>query len=203
MRRSKSRYALLEALSTAHRASTHGWVTETLGLSHDSVVQLVAAGLAEWADPVQRAELSAYAGTGIAWAARPSSAGHDILLYSEARNCPAPQPSPEPEQPGPGQVEVALLPSEMTMVQFYLGLADRLQYPPAAGLDKAVCTARFRKEANRWLLHVTSEQIASIAYAFYLEGHWGHVTAANRFCRNYGIMHRPKTSTASFANGGS
>ncbi|MBV7698614.1 DUF6417 family protein [Streptomyces sp. TRM70350] len=156
------------------------------------------AGLAEWADPVQRAELSAYAGRPVAWAARPSGEGHDVLLYAEARARPTPQPPPEPE-PGPDQREVALLPSEMTMVRLYLSLADRLERPPAAGLDEAVRTARFRKEANRWLLHVTDEQTASIAYAFYLEGQWGHVTAANRFGRTYGIIHRPRAGTASSA----
>ncbi|GEC05684.1 hypothetical protein SSP24_33390 [Streptomyces spinoverrucosus] len=97
MGRSKGQYALLEALRTAHRASSHGWATESLGLSRDSVERLVVA------------------------------------------------------------------------------------------------------ETNRWLLHVTDEQVASIAYAFYLEGHWGHVTAANRFGRTYGIIHRPQTSTADSA----
>lgn len=193
MGRSKGQYALLEALRTAHQASPHGWVTETLGLSRGSVDQIVRVGLAEWADQIQRAELSAYAGRPVAWAARPSSEGHDVLLYTEARTRPTPQPPPEPE-PGPGLREVALLPSEMTMVRLYLALADRLQRPPATGLDEAVRTARFRKETNRWLLHVTDEQMASIAYAFYLEGHWGHVTAANRFGRTYGLVHRPRTS---------
>lgn len=196
MGRSKGQYALLEALRTAHRTSSHGWVTETLGLSRNSVERLVVAGLAEWADPVQRAELSAYAGRPVVWAARPSGEGHDVLLYTEARARPTPQPPLEPE-PGPDQKEVALLPSEMTMVRLYISLADRLERPPAAGLEEAMRTARFRKETNRWLLHVTDEQRASIAYAFYLEGHWGHVTTANRFGRMYGIFHRPRAGTAS------
>lgn len=185
-------YVLLEALRTAHRASPHGWVTETLGLSHHSVEQLVATGLAEWADLSERAELSAYAGRPVVWAARPSSEGLDILLYTEARTHPSPQQPPSPE-PEPGHKEVALLPSEMTMLHLFLSLGGCLRHPPAAGLDEAVRRAEFRKESNRWLLHVTDAQIASIAYAFYLEGHRGHVTAANRFSRNYGITYRPGT----------
>ncbi|MER6543138.1 DUF6417 family protein [Streptomyces sp. NPDC001250] len=195
MERTKDhQYVLLEALRTAHRASPHGWVTGTLGLSRHSVEQLVATGLAEWADPSERAELSAYAGRPVVWAARPSSEGLDILLYTEARTRPPSQQPPSPE-PEPGRKEVGLLPSEMTMLRLYLSLGGSLQHPPATGLDEAVRAAQFRKETNRWLLHVTEAQIASIAYAFYLEGHRGHVTAANRFSRNYGITYRPGTGT--------
>ncbi|MFI2207761.1 DUF6417 family protein [Streptomyces sp. NPDC020192] len=67
--------------------------------------------------------------------------------------------------------------------------------PPAEGLADKVCTAR--QLGSLWVLHLTEEQIASVAYAFYLRSMGGSLAEANRFGRQYGVAYRATGSHGS------
>ncbi|MER6565126.1 DUF6417 family protein [Streptomyces sp. NPDC001093] len=45
-----------------------------------------------------------------------------------------------------------------------------------------------RQIGNCWSLYLTSEQIESVAYAFYLRFMGGSAAEANRFAREYGVV---------------
>ncbi|MFE4628199.1 DUF6417 family protein [Streptomyces mirabilis] len=75
----------------------------------------------------------------------------------------------------------------------YLHLGDRLHVPPAAGLADRVRTAR--QLDSLWVPHLAEEQIASVAYVFYLRSMAGSVAEANRFARQYGAAYRADRST--------
>ncbi|MFF3207737.1 DUF6417 family protein [Streptomyces sp. NPDC002962] len=132
-----------------------------------------------------RAELSAWEGRPVRWAARLSAAGHDLLAYSGVR------PVPASCGMGVGQRLVQLAPSQMTALRVFIGLADQLKSPPAPGLAEQVRTAVYDRGARRWRLHLTQEQTASVAYGFWLHRLTGSAAEANRFNRDYGILHRP------------
>nr|WP_245236014.1 DUF6417 family protein [Streptomyces durhamensis] len=53
-----------------------------------------------------RAELSAYEGRPIPWAARQSPSGHDVLTYTDA----SPAPEPSHDSPADGETPVELCP---------------------------------------------------------------------------------------------
>ncbi|MEN8649059.1 DUF6417 family protein [Streptomyces sp. 21So2-11] len=138
------------------------------------------------ADTATRAELAT--GNHLVWAARLAPDGHDLLLYR-----PADQDRSRAwltKQASEGYQEVALQPSEMTMLRRFVALAPRLSHSPAEGLDDAVLEAHWDAECNRWRLQVNRDQMDSIARTFYLERFTGMTTASNRFARKYGVMHR-------------
>ncbi|MFF7358547.1 MULTISPECIES: DUF6417 family protein [Streptomyces] len=48
-----------------------------------------------------------------------------------------------------------------------------------------------RQLGNLWVLYLNEEQIASVAYAFYLRSVGGSGAEANRFGREYGVVFHP------------
>jgi hypothetical protein len=195
MRGRKAWFEALRALSDREREARWGWVLSgDLPPHHQQAVEGAAGqGLAELADREMRAELSAYEGRPILWAARLSPSGHDVLVYTDASPAPA---SPH-DDPAEGETLVELRPSEMDALRVYVRIGAVLRVPPAEGLAERVRTAYFDRPGNRWSLRLSAEQIESVAYAFYLRSMGGSVTEANRFAREYGVAFRPHRSTSS------
>ncbi|MEU5201249.1 hypothetical protein AB0G86_45655, partial [Streptomyces scabiei] len=91
--------AALGALDERAQASVHGWVMDADVLAMKQQVRgLADRGLVEIASREDRAELSAWEGTVVLWAARLSPAGHDLLLYARTR----PRPGNPVEEPDAG-----------------------------------------------------------------------------------------------------
>ncbi|MGW7824511.1 DUF6417 family protein [Streptomyces puniciscabiei] len=84
---------------------------------------------------------------------------------------------------------VELRRSEMDALRLYVYLGARLCVPPADGLEQKVRTAR--QLGNRWVLYLNKQQIASVAYAFYLRSVGDSGAEANRFGREYGVVFHP------------
>ncbi|MGW6925609.1 DUF6417 family protein [Streptomyces sp. NPDC054950] len=67
--------------------------------------------------------------------------------------------------------------------------------PPAGaladGLTDEVRTACCDHRVKRWVLHLTDDQIASVAYVLWLHKTTGSALEANRFARDTGVTHRP------------
>ncbi|MGW1675485.1 DUF6417 family protein [Streptomyces sp. NPDC002324] len=188
MRGGEQDFAVLGVLEERARASAHGWVLDADVLPmKQSVRALADRGLVEIASREDRAELSAWEGTAVLWAARLAPAGHDLLLYARLR----PRPETPQEEPGPEHRLVKLRPSQMAALRLFVGHADQLRVPPAEGLVERVCTARCDHGARRWLLYLTATQMESVAYGFWLHRMTGSATEANHFTRDYGITHRP------------
>jgi hypothetical protein len=191
-----SRAVVHEALAVLwerQQASEHGWVLE--GPEHisqrEGVAALERAGLAELAGREVRAELSAWEGRPVRWAARLTGQGHDVLAYH--RHGPA---ISRPE-PGPGQTLVQLRPAQMDAVRVFVSLtADHLYHAPAAGLEEQVRAAVHDRALGRWLLCLTREQVKSVAYGLWLHSMTRSVAEANRFGREYGIVYRPTPDEA-------
>ncbi len=102
--------AALGVLDERARASVYGWVLAADVLSVKQQVRgLADRGLVEIAGREDRAELSAWEGTVVLWAARLSPAGHDLLLYARTR----PRPGNAVEEPDAGRRLVKLMPSQM------------------------------------------------------------------------------------------
>ncbi|MGW7529057.1 DUF6417 family protein [Streptomyces sp. NPDC054783] len=78
--------------------------------------------------------------------------------------------------------------SEMDALRRYVHLGERLHVPPAEGLADRVRTAR--QIGSWWVLYLNEEQVASVAYAFYLRSMGGSVAEVNRFGREYGVVFR-------------
>ncbi|MFD9042515.1 hypothetical protein [Streptomyces bottropensis] len=130
---------MLGVLEERARASVHGWVLDVDVLPmRQSVRALADRGLVEIASREHRAELSAWEGTAVLWAARVAPAGHDLLLYARLRPCP----EAAPEEPGPEHLLVELRPSQMAALRLFVGLAGQLRVPLAEGLVEQVRTAR-------------------------------------------------------------
>jgi hypothetical protein len=189
----RGRKTLLEALRVLRdheEVAEHGWVV--LGAlrpeHHKQVEAAVGQGLVELADREMRAELSAYEGRPIRWAARLTGPGRDVLVYTEA----SPAPEHQPGGPAQGERLVELRRSEMEALRLYVHLGEWLHLPPAAGLTDKVRTAR--QLGSLWVLYLTEEQIASVAYALYLRSMSGSVAEANRFARQYGVAYRANDS---------
>lgn len=164
----------------------HGWVLDVVAPTLQRRVRSLAGeALVETAGRETRAELSAWEGRPVRWAARLSAAGHDLLAYAGVR------PVPASCGMGVGQRLVQLAPSQMAALRVFIGLADQLKSPPAPGLAEQVRTAVYDRGARRWRLHLTQEQTASVAYGFWLHRLTGSAAEANRFNRDYGILHRP------------
>ncbi|MGW7821809.1 DUF6417 family protein [Streptomyces puniciscabiei] len=177
----------LRALRDREEAADHGWVL--LGMlrpdHHKAVESAAGQGLVELAGREMRAELSVYEGGPVVWAARLTGHGRDALVYTEA------SPAPERRLGGPdhGEQLVELRRSEMDALRLYVHLGARLCVPPADGLEEKVRTAR--QLGSRWVLYLNEEQVASVAYAFYLRSVGGSGAEANRFGREYGVVFHP------------
>ncbi|MFF9819411.1 DUF6417 family protein [Streptomyces sp. NPDC014006] len=83
----------------------------------------------------------------------------------------------------------------MDALRVYANLASVLRIPPAEGLVERVRTAYFDRPGNRWRMTLTTEQIDSVAYAFYLRALSGSVAEANWFAREYGVACRAEAAT--------
>jgi hypothetical protein len=176
----------LEAVAARQQAADHGWALDwDLRPVKQRVFNLAARGLTELAGREDRAALSAWEGRAVRWAARLTAPGHDLLLYNRLR------PQPAAAAPGPGLQRVELIASQMTALRLFTALADRLRVPPADGLAERVRTARRDTAVNRHVLHLSPEQMESVAYAFWLHRMSGSALEANRFARDYGITHQP------------
>ncbi|MET8411252.1 DUF6417 family protein [Streptomyces sp. NPDC005195] len=79
----------------------------------------------------------------------------------------------------------------MAALRAFTHLADRLRISPAEGLAEQVRTASCDHGIKRWQLHLTEEQIASVAYGFWLHRMTGSAAEANRFFREYGAAYTP------------
>jgi hypothetical protein len=148
---------------------------------------LANRGLVEIASREDRAELSAWEGSAVLWAARVAPAGQDLLLYAR----PRPRPETPLEEPGPEHRLVKLRPSQMAALRLFVGYAGQLRVLLAEGLVERVRTARCDHRTRRWLLYLTAKQMASVAYGFWLHRMTGSAMEANHFTRDYGITHRP------------
>ncbi|WP_328834600.1 DUF6417 family protein [Streptomyces europaeiscabiei] len=180
--------AVLEELEERASAAVHGWVVDAYVLPMKQRVRTLAdRGLVEIASREDRAELSAWEGALVLWAARVAPAGHDLLLYARSRPCP----ETAPEGPGPEQRLVELRPSQMAALRLFVSLSGQLRVPLAEGLREQVRTARCDHGARRWLLHLTQEQMELVAYGFWLHRMTGSAVEANHFSRDYGITHHP------------
>ncbi|MDQ0962039.1 hypothetical protein QFZ66_005917 [Streptomyces sp. B4I13] len=176
----------LEAVADRQRAADHGWALDwDLRPVKQRVFNLAARGLTELADREDRAALSAWEGRAVQWAARLTAPGHDLLLYNRLR------PQPTAAAPEPGLQRVELIASQMTALRLFTTLADRLRVPPADGLAERVRAAHRDTAVNRHVLHLTQEQMESVAYVFWLHRMSGSAREANRFARDYGITHQP------------
>ncbi|MGW4566469.1 DUF6417 family protein [Streptomyces sp. NPDC004561] len=138
-----------------------------------------------------RAELSAYEGVPIRWAARLTGHGQDALAYAEA----SPSAGHLPDGSADGERLIELRRTEMNALRVYLHLSGRLQMPPAEGLVERVRTARLL--GNLWALYLNADHITSLAYAFRLRAVGGFASEANRFARHYGVAFRPDEATGS------
>ncbi|MYW62668.1 hypothetical protein GTY65_01025 [Streptomyces sp. SID8379] len=184
MGRSEGHFALLRRVADAQR-EPDGWATEGPGLDERTAAPLVGLGLARSASTEERTELSARAGHPVPWAVRLTADGWDVLLYAQVRATP----SAVDEPPEPGLQKVALRRSDLDVLKRFVALGERLRDGPAHGLGTAVETARFSAAANRWVVHVTGEQMRSMARAFFLERLGGSAAPANRFARVYGVLY--------------
>ncbi|WP_333740349.1 hypothetical protein, partial [Streptomyces sp. IBSBF 2806] len=89
---------VLQVVADRQEAAGHGWALDwDLRSVKQRVFNLAARGLVELAGREDRAELSAWEGQAVRWAARPTPCGHDLLLYSRHR------PQPARDEPGPGR----------------------------------------------------------------------------------------------------
>ncbi|MFC9635097.1 DUF6417 family protein [Streptomyces mirabilis] len=91
----------------------------------------------------------------------------------------------------PDRQLVELIPSQMTALRVFVGLADQLRVPLADGLAEQVRTASCDHGIKRWRLHLTQEQMGSVAYGLWLYRMTGSAAEANRFGREYGVLHSP------------
>ncbi|MFC9931948.1 DUF6417 family protein [Streptomyces sp. NPDC127190] len=185
----RGRKAWLEALRVLRDGEAEwGWVLSgQLRPQYQRAVEAAAGqGLAELADVLVRAELSAYAGRPILWAARLASYGHDVVTYADASPVPVRR-----QCPAEGERLVELRPAEMDALRVYLSSGARLRVPPAAGLAERVRTACFDRVGKRWALCLDEAQVESVAYAFYLRSMCGSTAEANRFARQYGVVFSP------------
>ncbi|MER6789109.1 DUF6417 family protein [Streptomyces sp. NPDC000658] len=89
-----------------------------------------------------------------------------------------------------------LLPSQVTALRVFVGLAGQLTTTPAEGLAEQVRTAVHDRAAGRWRLMPTQEQMPSVAYGFWLHRLTGSAAEGNRFDRDYDIVHLPATEAA-------
>ncbi|MFI5825041.1 DUF6417 family protein [Streptomyces rishiriensis] len=182
--------AVLAMVADRQQATGHGWaLDQDLRQIKQRVFNLTTRGLVELADREDRAELSAWEGRAVRWAARPTPCGHDLLLYSRLR------PQPVPDEPGLGLRRVELIPAQMTALRLFVALTGQLRVAPAEGLAERVRGARREAGTNRHVLYLSPEQMESVAYGFWLHRMSGSALEANRFARDYNVAHDPAPAT--------
>ncbi|WP_329317872.1 DUF6417 family protein [Streptomyces sp. NBC_01715] len=183
--------SVLEALCERGQTSGHGWTldTEFLPPHQQQAGALAVQGLVQLAGREDRAELSVLEGRPVRWAARLTPHGHDTLTYGRTR----PRAEPVSGEAGTGQV-VELMPSQMAALRVFTSLAGQLQVSPAEGLAQQVRGASCDHGIKRWRLYLTREQIASVAYGFWLHRMTGSAAEANRFADEYGAVHIPSSA---------
>ncbi|MFE6483759.1 DUF6417 family protein [Streptomyces sp. NPDC057757] len=193
MRNGAKAWAVLEALRDGGQATGHGWVLDTALLppQRENANNLQKQGLVELAGREDRAELSATESKAVRWAARLTPRGHDALTYARSGD----QPTPSPGESAPDRQPLQLIPSQMTALRRFVHLAGQLRTPPADGLAEAVWTASCDHKTSRWLLYLTQQQIESVAYGLWLHRMAGSAAEANRFGREYGVVHQPTPQT--------
>ncbi|MGV9626524.1 DUF6417 family protein [Streptomyces sp. NPDC003487] len=81
-------------------------------------------------------------------------------------------------------------PAQMDALRVYTHLGPVLRVVPADGLVERVRTAYFDRPGNRWRMTLTTAQIDSVAYAFYLHALRGSIAEANWFAREYGVIYQ-------------
>ncbi|MFJ9361927.1 DUF6417 family protein [Streptomyces mirabilis] len=113
--------------------------------------------------------------------------GHDILTYGQSR----PRAEPPPGEAGPDRQLVELIPSQMAALRVFVGLTGQLRVPSADRLAEQVRTASCDHGIKRWRLHLTQEQMDSVAYALWLRRMTGSAAEANRLAGEYGVAHTP------------
>jgi hypothetical protein len=179
----------LEALRERGEAAGHGWTldSELLPPQQQSVNALEVQGLVELANREDRAELSVLEGRTVRWAARLTSYGHDTLAYGQSR----PRAEPSLGEVGPDRQLVELIPSQMAALRVFVGLTGQLRVPPAGGLAEQVRSASCDHGIKRWRLYLTQDQMESVAYGLWLHRMTGSAAEANRFGREYGVVHDP------------
>ncbi|MFD7603379.1 DUF6417 family protein [Streptomyces mirabilis] len=189
MRNWEKALSILEALRERGQAAGHGWTldTELLPSHQQGVNALENQGLIELAGRDGRAELSALEGRPVWWAARLTPYGHDTLAYAQSRPRPVSMPGPA----DPDRQLVELIPSQMAALRVFVALSGQLRVPPAAGLAEQVRSASCDHGIKRWRLHLTAEQMESVAYGLWLHRMTGSAAEANRFAREYGVVHSP------------
>ncbi|MFF8029611.1 DUF6417 family protein [Streptomyces sp. NPDC007896] len=172
--------SVLEALCERGQAAGHGWTldTELLPPHQQHVNALENQGLVE---------LAGREGRPVRWAARLTPYGHDTLTYGCCRLRAEPPPGGEEADRQAGE----LIPSQMAALRVFVGLADQLRVPPADGLVEQVRTASCDHGIKRWRLYLTPEQMESVAYGLWLHRMTGSAAEANRFAREYGVVHSP------------
>ncbi|WP_331740047.1 DUF6417 family protein (plasmid) [Streptomyces sp. NBC_00015] len=179
---------LLRTVEARRRGAEHGWAVDAvLAPVKQRVLNLADRGLIELADREERAALSAWEGRPVRWAARLAPDGHDLLLYAASR----PRHTAPAGGPGPEHRRVELCLSQMAALWQAVSLGARLRRPLADGLTDEVRTACCDHRVKRWVLHLTDDQIASVAYVFWLHKTTGSALEANRFARDTGVTHRP------------
>ncbi|MER5347100.1 DUF6417 family protein [Streptomyces mirabilis] len=181
--------SVLEALWERGQAAGHGWTldTELLPSHQQQVNALENQGLVELACRDDRAELSALEGRPVRWAAHLTRYGHDTLTYGQSR----PRAEPPPGEAAPDRQLVELIPSQMAALRVFVGLTGRLRVPPADGLAEQVRTASCDHGIKRWRLYLTPGQMESVAYGLWLHRMTGSAAEANRFAREYAVVHSP------------
>ncbi|MGW4984977.1 DUF6417 family protein [Streptomyces mirabilis] len=97
--------------------------------------------------------------------------GHDTLTYDQSR--PRAEPPPGGEEADRQAME--LIPSQMAALR----VAEQVR---AASCDHGI---------KRWWLHLTQMQMDSVAYGLWLHRMTGSAAEANRFAREYGVVHSP------------
>ncbi|MFE2669258.1 DUF6417 family protein [Streptomyces mirabilis] len=189
MRNWERALSVLEALCERRKAAGHGWTldTELLPPHQQQVNVLENQGLVELACREDRAELSALEGRPVRWAARVTPYGHDTLTYGQSR----PRADSTPAETDPDRQLVELIPSQMAALRVFVGLAGGLRVPPAEGLAEQVRAASCDHGIKRWRLYLTPEQMESVAYGLWLHRMTGSAAEANRFVREYGVVHSP------------
>ncbi|MCX4617564.1 MULTISPECIES: DUF6417 family protein [Streptomyces] len=106
----------------------------------------------------------------VRWAARLTPYGHDTLTYVSR---PRAEPPPGGEEADRQAME--LIPSQMAALR----VAEQVR---AASCDHGI---------KRWRLHLTQMQMDSVAYGLWLHRMTGSAAEANRFAREYGVVHSP------------
>ncbi|MEV4741552.1 DUF6417 family protein [Streptomyces sp. NPDC049555] len=187
-----SEYDALSAMRDMQTRRQHGWATDADGIELKIVERLRTAALCEVADLSTVTTLPGPP----QWAARLTPEGHDALVYLPARRSGIPGVAPTTDRPA-GVREVKLRPKAMEVLRLYLSLGHRLRQPPAPGLEEAVRTAQRDDRDSAWVLQVTEPQLASIAYAMWLEAHAHNVAAANRLAREHDARYQPSTAAPS------